>query len=166
MAQQLWGDPRVAACVSANGEMSPEEILTRFENERSCYKQYGIQYWPVFMSDSGEFVGCCGLRPHGDEGRTLEMGFHLRPEFWGSGAARAAAESVIGYLFSDDCAYCADQIWIGHHPSNLRSAGLIKKLGFRFWRMEPYPPGYGEFPAYLMSRAEWEKQAALGRKAK
>lgn len=44
---------------------------------------HGIQYWPVFAGS--ELAGCCGLKPHEPERHFYEIGFHFRPEFWGSG---------------------------------------------------------------------------------
>ena len=41
--------------------------------------KYGFSYWLVFTR-AGDFIGCCGLQPHG-EGKVYEIGIHLLPDY-------------------------------------------------------------------------------------
>lgn len=68
------------------------------------------------------FVGCCGLRPYPHGERILELGFHLRPQLWGTGLAMEAARAVIDYGFDD---LSAMGLFAGHHPDNEASARLL-----------------------------------------
>ena len=71
----------------------------------------GITYWPLFRLSDGEFVGCCGLKPHPDPD-TLALGFHLRPDFWGQGYASEAARAVIArnYVLTGDWQAMYDEL--------------------------------------------------------
>lgn len=125
LATSLWGDAAVMRFLG--GPYTPEEVAARLERERANDAALGIQYWPLFERETGEFAGCCGLKPVESEPRALEIGFHLRPEFWGRGFASEAARAVIAYAF-DDLGTAA--LFAGHHPQNGASATLLAKLGF------------------------------------
>ena len=145
LAEALWGDPQVTRYLCASGVFSPEEIAGRLAAEIANERQFGVQYWPVFELATGELVGCCGLRPHG-EGE-YELGFHLRPEFWGRGYASEAANAVIGYAFRT---LHARTLFAGHHPENAASRRLLEKLGFTHVGDELYPPTGLHHPSYRL----------------
>lgn len=72
-----------------------------------------MQYWPIFYLETGNFIGCCGLRPYSREDGIYELGFHLRPEYWAKGFASEAANAAIDYAFQ---ALNANDLFAGHHP--------------------------------------------------
>ena len=92
LAELLWGDPDVTRFICASGRFDADDISARLEKEIYNETKYHVQYWPVFELSSGDLIGCCGLRPY--RGGKYEIGFHLRPQFWGKGYA---AEAIIHY---------------------------------------------------------------------
>ena len=80
LAERLWGDPQVCRYICRNESFTEEETAQRLQTEIRNQKEHGVQYWPLFLH-SGEFIGCCGLRPRTEKG--FELGFHLLPEYWG-----------------------------------------------------------------------------------
>jgi ribosomal-protein-alanine N-acetyltransferase len=76
---------------------------------------YKVQYWPLFLLENNDPVGCVGLRPYTKEGRVLELGFHLRPNYWGQGLAHEAANAVITFAFET---LDIPSLFAGHHPAN------------------------------------------------
>ena len=88
LAHSLWGNPKVTHYFSSNG-YTDEQIRVRLADEISNQKNFGVQYWPIFYLESGDFVGCCGLRPKAIEESDVnysstgvfEFGVHLRPGF-------------------------------------------------------------------------------------
>ena len=147
LAQTLWGDPEVTRYICANGSFSQSDIENRLQLEIANDKAYGIQYWPIFELASGEFLGCCGLRPRGD--RQYELGFHLRPQFWGHGLAVDASRAVIGYAFE---VLEADSLFAGHNPQNINSGKVLNKLEFSCVGEEFYAPTGLNHPSYLLKR--------------
>ena len=65
LAIRLWSDPQVTRLV-ADLHPSEEKARARFDQEMRNLATHRIQYWPLFLRDTGEFVGCCGLRPYQD----------------------------------------------------------------------------------------------------
>ena len=148
-AVSLWGDPAVTRWICASGVFTGEEIVARLEKEVSNGALYGIQYWPFFHRESGELIGCCGLRPR--KPGEYEIGFHLRPSFWGRGYGFEAAQAVIGYAFRQ---LKAEALFAGHNPNNKASRKLLSKLGFTYIGDEFYEPTGLYHPSYELKRGE------------
>ncbi len=147
IARGLWGDPEVTRFIG--GELDDAAVAAKLDEEMARAGEFGVQYWPVFLRDSGEHVGCCGLRPR-EEG-VLELGFHLRAAFWGRGLAREAASAVIAFAFDE---LGASWLFAGHHPENAGSRGLLLALGFRRTHDELYPPTGLLHPSYRLDRTQ------------
>lgn len=151
LALSLWGDPAVTQFITANG-MNKEMVEQRLHFEIAHRVEYNVQYWPVFLIETGEFIGCCGLRAYdavpGDlEENVYELGFHLKRVYWGKGYAKEAAEAVINYGFR---VLHLKAIFAGHHPDNRSSAKLLKQLGFESGEDVFYPPTGLMHPSYLL----------------
>lgn len=149
LAKSLWGDPDVARFICARGVFTDPEIEKRLNLEISNYKEYRIQYFPIFERESGKMIGCCGLRPFEERQDALEIGFHLKKEFWRQGLASEAANAVISYAFET---LQVKELHAGHNPKNLASAALLKKLGFQYTGDLFYEPTGLYHPSYKMEK--------------
>jgi len=133
LATSLWGDPRVTALIDARGRLTREQVREILEREIRNEVTVGVQYWPFFLLDSGDFVGCCGLKPHHVEPGLHEVGFHLRFDRWRQGYATEAGAAVLSYARD---ALGLSRLVAGHHPENHASKRVLEKLGFRYLRDE------------------------------
>src|SRR5882724_9933807 len=131
LVRQLWGDIEVTRFFG--GPFSEEEIAQRFRQQISNQDTLGFQYWPIYLLADGDHVGCCGLRPYKPEEEIHELGFHLRPKYWGQGLAMEAAYAAIAYGFET---IGAKGLSAGHHPENVNSKKVMEKLGFRYTHEE------------------------------
>jgi RimJ/RimL family protein N-acetyltransferase len=145
LAQAIWGDPEVTRFVG--GPFSPEQVRERLEREIANMEQRGVQYWPIFLLESGEHAGCAGLRPHGDDPRVLETGYYLRPEYWGMGLAQEAGRTVAEYAFA---MLGVHTLVAAHHPQNASSQRVLERLGFRRNGEKLYPPTGLMHPEYVL----------------
>lgn len=150
-ARSLWGDPAVTRYISSGG-FSDDRVKARLLFELEHDRKFGVQYWPVFLRESGDFIGCCGLRAFDSEPGDLEqgiyeLGFHLKPEYWGRGYAGEAARAVVAYAFDH---LHLNGLFAGHHPENVNSGKLLLKLGFVPAGTQYYPPTGLEHPAYRL----------------
>lgn len=75
LAEALWCDPEVTHYFG--GAMTREQAHARLETERERENLLGVQYWPMFLRETGEFVGCAGLRQWQMNPATIEAGVHL-----------------------------------------------------------------------------------------
>jgi len=147
LALTLWGDPGVTRLIG--GPLAPAGAEKRLRAEIESMAAQSVQYWPIFLLASGEFAGCAGLRPYRVEDRVYELGFHLRPAYWGQGLATEAAQAVAAFAFDE---VGAAALFAGHHPENTPSRRVLEKLGFRFTHEEFYPPTGLHHPSYLLVR--------------
>ena len=106
-----------------------------------------MQYWPVFLRDSGEHVGCCGFQPRDAAKGVVELGCHLRRRFWSQHLGREAAAAVIAHGFD---ALRVRSIFAGHHPENIASRQFLEHLGFHYTHDEFYEPTQMMEPCYLL----------------
>jgi len=148
LARSLWGDPAVTQLIDARAALSDDDVRERLEREMAMQRHHGVQYWPMFLLATGELVGCCGLRPYGDDLAIRELGVHVRSDFWRQGFAEEATRRVIEHAFGD---LGLTTLFAGHHPKNESSRRLLEKLGFRHVRDELYPPTGLMHPSYELN---------------
>jgi RimJ/RimL family protein N-acetyltransferase len=156
LAISLWGDPRVTALIG--GPFSAEQACLRLEREIAIQATAGIQYWPMFLTSTQAFVGCCGVRFYRPEDSILELGFHLLPAHWGQGLAFEAAGAVIDHAFRT---LGAVGLFAGHHPNNIASERLLHRLGFRYTHREHYEPTGLMHRSYMLLASEFSQRMVV-----
>ncbi|HEX9892302.1 MAG TPA: GNAT family N-acetyltransferase [Gemmatimonadales bacterium] len=152
LALALWGDPAVTRWIG--GPWNEPQVRERLDQEIRSMHARGIQYWPIFLLTTGEHLGCCGLRPYPGDDLTLELGVHLRRDFWGAGLALESARTVIQHGFET---LGARALFAGHNPGNESSRRLVARLGFRYLRDEYYPPTGLDHPSYLLTADDYRR---------
>ena len=148
IATELWGDYEVTKFFDARAKWSPDQVRERLDKEIRTEKEYGVQYWPIFLIDTNGHIGCCGLRPYDMPQGIYEIGFHIRSNHWRRGYAREAAMTVIDYAFNT---LAVNGLFAGHNPRNSVSQHLLQQLGFRFTHYEYYPPTGLDHPSYALN---------------
>jgi [ribosomal protein S5]-alanine N-acetyltransferase len=151
LALGLWGDAEVTKLIDARGKLSDEQVRERLNKEIVNTKEYGVQYWPIFLLETGEHVGCCGLRPYDLPKLIYALGFHLRPAHWRRGYALEAARAVVTYAFG---ALGAKALFAGHNPKNEPSRNILLKLGFHHTHDEFYELMGQYHPSYILHADE------------
>ena len=146
-AVRLWGDPEVMRLIDARGGLTREQVGKKLAAEIRLQNEYGVQYWKVTDIQTGEMIGCCGLRPYDPQMNVYELGFHIIREKWGRGYAFEAARGVIEYAFGT---LKIPELAAGHHPENTASVHLLKKLGFIYRGDEYYEPTGLHHPSYRL----------------
>lgn len=146
LATSLWTDPEVMRYLG--GPMSSEEILARLHAEIDRQRTLGVQYWPIFLRDSGVFAGCAGLRPFHQEPGVFELGVHLARAAWGERLGEEASHAILRFGFQQ---LRAIAITAGHNPENLNSKALIQRLGMTFTHREPWGRFQIDTPFYRLN---------------
>ncbi len=152
LAVGLWGDFKVTKLFDGRGALSRAQVKYRLDQEIATRSEHGVQYWPIFILESGEHIGCAGLRPYDASRNILEIGFHIRSKHWRKGYASEAARAVMDYAF---VSLKVTGLFAGHNPKNLNSRNLLIKLGFNYTHDEFYEPTGLEHPSYLLKADEY-----------
>lgn len=120
----LATDPRVLKYIG-HGEPSTDERIKRFVcGGIEKAKTRGWILWPVIHREDAELIGFCGF---GDGfPPDVEMGWRLRPEYWGQGLATEIARAVMDYGWQR---FRFDRLVSVIHPENKASIRVAEKLG-------------------------------------
>jgi ribosomal-protein-alanine N-acetyltransferase len=113
------GDP---IKLPATSRVDSDKIIEFFV--RAAEADRGFR-WAVVKRDGGEFVGAVGFNSLSP---AAELAFHLRPEFWGLGLMREAAEAALGWL---QMHHPRLQVEALIEPRNAPSIRLTRRLGFQ-----------------------------------
>ena len=95
LAFGLWGDFEVTKLFDGRGPHSRDQVKHRLSQEITTQSKHGVQYWPVFLLESGDHVGCAGLRPYDASRNILEIGFHIRPNHTGEKAMHRRLRTLL-----------------------------------------------------------------------
>jgi ribosomal-protein-alanine N-acetyltransferase len=118
-AQDWIGEPiRLPATVRADSD----KIIEFFECAAKADQGFR---WAMVTREGEEFVGAVGFNSLSP---VAELAFHLRPEFWGLGLMREAAEAALGWRQAQ-CPGLLVEAFI--EPANIPSIRLARHLGFR-----------------------------------
>ncbi|MFG0257692.1 MAG: GNAT family N-acetyltransferase [Phycisphaerales bacterium JB043] len=143
----LWGDPEVTRLIDARGQLTREQVRARLDEEVASGREHGVQYWALFLRETDELVGCCGLSVKDREQNIYELGFLIRSCHWRKGYAREAARRVIEHAFET---LGASALFAGHNPANDPSRSLLATLGFVYTQDELYEPTGLMHPSYIL----------------
>ena len=152
LAFGLWGDFKVTKLFDGRGPLSREQVNSRLLQEIATQSEHGVQYWPIFLLESGEHIGCAGLRPYNVSKKNVEIGFHIRSSHWRKGYASEAARAVMDHAFRS---LNVTGLFAGHNPKNHGSRKLLVKLGFNYTHDEFYEPTGLEHPSYFIKSEEY-----------
>lgn len=152
LARSLWTDPGVMGHMG--GPMNEDGVRERLSLEMQRQHELGVQYWPVFLRDTGDFAGCAGLRPFHDEPGVFEAGVHVARPFWSARLGEEAARAVLRFAFQE---IGIAALTAGHGPENVNSKSLIERLGFRYTHTEPWGPLQRMHPYYRLEEEEWRR---------
>ncbi|WP_219892895.1 GNAT family N-acetyltransferase [Aquisediminimonas profunda] len=124
----MSADPRVMATLGPL--MSAQEAEAMIGRLHAIEERHGHTFWALERKKDGRFLGFCGL-VMGNVGPIdgkIEIGWRLAHDAWGQGYAREAAEASLDWGFSNRD---VEQIWAITTPGNVRSWGLMERLGLK-----------------------------------
>ena len=152
LAEALWCDPEVTHYFG--GAMTPEQAHERLRTERERENQLGVQYWPMFLRETGAFAGCAGLRPWSMDPNTTEAGVHLVRSAWGLRLGEEALLAVLNYAFDK---LNLPMIVAGHGVAHTNSRKLLARVGFEYTHNILWGPTELEVCMWAMTAKSWHQ---------
>ncbi|WP_020401425.1 GNAT family N-acetyltransferase [Kordiimonas gwangyangensis] len=132
----LYNDPAFKQFVGDRGVHSLDDAANYISNNFiGSYRKNGKGLLVATLKDSGEPIGCCGLvvRPTFD---VPDIGFAYLPDYTSKGYGHEAAAATMAHARN---VLGLDRLLALVSPDNVKSIGLLKKLGFVFDRQETLP---------------------------
>ena len=136
-----WRDSDVECYITLSGDVGyncfvrPGHFLVHSEDEArnkvreriKLFSERRLGKFPIFLKETGEFVGTCGLELFDFDGRPeIELGYRLCLKYWGRGYATEAAVAALRYGFGD---LELKRIMAIALPQNVASLRVLDKLG-------------------------------------
>ncbi len=150
LAEALWCDPEVTHYFG--GAMTREQVRARLDRERECENRLGMQYWPMFFRDTGEFAGCAGLRPWQMDAKTTEVGVNLMRSAWGLRLGEESLRAVLAHAFDT---LGLPKIVAGHGLGHVNSQKLLERVGFGYTHNILWGPKAIEVRMYAIELEMW-----------
>lgn len=123
----LATDPRVLRFIGRSEPWSDERIRASLNSAITKARTRGWILWPVIHRDDAELFGFCGF---GDGfPPDVEIGWRLRPEYWGQGLATEAAKAVLALGWER---FRFERVISVAQPENRASIRIMEKLGMTF----------------------------------
>lgn len=156
LAEALWCDPEVTHYFG--GAMTREQAHDRLHAERERENNLGIQYWPMFLRETGEFAGCAGLRPWQMDPNTIEAGVHLMRSAWGLRLGEESLRAVLAHGFDT---LNLPKVVAGHGIGHDNSQKLLERVGFSYTHNIQWGPKAIEVRIYAISAETWHSMEVL-----
>jgi ribosomal-protein-alanine N-acetyltransferase len=128
---ELNADPEVLRYAGGDEPFASVAEAEAFIRAYSHYKRHGYGRWSVYLQETGEYLGFCGLN-YNDRLREVDVGFRLMRRYWGRGYATEAARASLRHGFE---AYGLGKIVGRALPDNLASPRVLEKIGMRYAKM-------------------------------
>lgn len=107
--------------------LNMQQIRSRIVAETRTKAMFGVQIWPIFLKDTSEFIGCCGLSAHKPNERIYNLDFFIVRRFRGRGLASEAVQAVLEYAFNQ---LGAAAVSAKPHTDNIGTKGILTRAGF------------------------------------
>ena len=113
----------------------------------------------LFVRDSGEMAGDCGINVQAHDPRQVEIGITLARAFQGRGLATEALKAVLGYLFTT---LGKHRVYGSVDPKNAQSQALLERVGMRreahFVESLWFKGAWADDVVFAMLRREFETE--------
>ena len=150
LVEALWCDPEVTRFFG--GPMTRAQAHARLHTEGERDRCVGLQYWPIFLRESGEFAGCAGLRPWSKDPNFMEVGVNLMRAVWGQRLGEEALLAVLAHGFGT---LNLPVIVAGHGVHHENSRKLLERVGFSYTHNILWGPKEIDVCMWAITATDW-----------
>ncbi|WP_342238946.1 GNAT family N-acetyltransferase [Inquilinus sp. OTU3971] len=122
----LNSDPMVMRYVDGTTDTA-EDVRAGIARVQERWATQGFSWWAFLFAGSDEVIGAgCIQHIENDPAQPLEIGWRLRPDYWGQGLATEAARAMADFTFTTLGAPCLYGV---ADPRNAASIRVMQRLG-------------------------------------
>ncbi len=126
--QLIRSDEKVMNYMDSEKHMTIQYSENFISENLKMYEQKKGIFWGLIEKTSGKFIGDFAYWKIDTKNSRAEIGFSLKPEFWGKGFMKEAMIQIIDFGFND---LKLHSIEANINPGNENSRGILTKLGFK-----------------------------------
>lgn len=160
----LHGDGAVMRFIDDGRSVPPDVVRDRDLGWLLRNYGEGVGYWIGMERAGADAVGWFGLRPRTSSPLEVELGFRLRPQFWGRGLATEAATALVEYAFGSAG---VKRVFATTMVANVGSRRVLERAGLRLRRTwtydgpDPIPGAELGDVDYALTVDEWRRRIPL-----
>ena len=125
---RVRSDPAVMKYLDIEVHKTDSDSLKMIERINDSFKDKSGLNWVIEEKGSKAFTGYCCFHRLMRANARAEIGYALRPEYWGKGIAKEAISALISFAFNK---LSVHGIEANVNPANISSKKLLEKLGFK-----------------------------------
>jgi len=125
---KMRSDERVLKYLDRDLHKSVTESELMIEGMIKSYNSKEGINWIIRKKNTLDVIGYIGYWRMKKEDVRAEIGYAMKPEFWGNGYMKEALSKVIDFGFNQ---FCLHSIEANVNPENANSIKLLEKLGFK-----------------------------------
>jgi RimJ/RimL family protein N-acetyltransferase len=163
--EAIWRERDVWGALQPDIPFDPDQWRNTLDRHVEHWALHGFGLWSVTERPSGDIIGWVGpshptFIPEVAE--QIEVGWTLRPPFWGRGLATEAATEAVDAAFEH---LETDELISLIHHTNARSIAVATRLGMRHARDVLHPQLGEDLRVYALSRRAWRSSSNRGASA-
>jgi RimJ/RimL family protein N-acetyltransferase len=161
----IWRERDIWSALRPDIPFDPDAGAAMLNRHVGHWDRHGFGLWAVMERHSDEIIGWVGPSHPAfipDLSDRIEIGWTLRPPWWGRGIATEGAEAAIDAVFEH---LDTDEVISLIHHTNARSIGVSERLGMRHARDVPHPELGEDLRVYALSRSAWRSSSSRGASA-
>lgn len=125
---KMRSDDRVLKYLDRDPHKSVEESELMIEGMIKTYNSKEGINWIIRNKGTANVIGYIGYWRMRKEDMRAEIGYAMKPEYWGNGYMQEALTKVINFGFYE---FCLHSIEANVNPANASSIKLLEKFGFK-----------------------------------
>ena len=158
----IWRERDIWSALRPDIPFDPDAGAAMLNRHVGHWDRNGFGLWAVMERHSDEIIGWVGPSHPAfipELSDRIEIGWTLRPPWWGRGIATEGAEAAIDAVFEH---LDTDEVISLIHHTNARSIGVAQRLGMRHARDVLHPELGEDLRVYALSRSAWRSSSSRG----
>jgi RimJ/RimL family protein N-acetyltransferase len=158
----IWAEPRVWQAIRPHRPYEPEHWRRILASQLDHWEHHGFGLWAAVERESERVIGWIGAsHPEfiPELAERVEIGWTLRPAYWGRGLATEGALAAVDASFGH---LDADELISLIHPSNERSIAVAERVGMSRTAAVRHPELGEDLAVYALSRSAWGATSRRG----
>ena len=156
----LYTNEQVMRYAYLNRLQSEEKARKAFLDTLQHQRQELVGEYVAILSETGEKIAIVDYEVliRNDHGGICEIGYFIKPEYWGMGYGAEMGKALLDYLFREQITH---KVVASCNGNNRASENIMKKLGMQregVFRMTRYKDGrWDDEIKYAILKSDWEK---------
>ncbi|WP_026838867.1 GNAT family N-acetyltransferase [Gillisia sp. JM1] len=157
--QLIRSDERVMIYMDAERQMTTQHSESFISNKLKMYEERTGIFWAIIEKSTNTFIGDFAFFKMDKKNSRAEIGYTLKPEFWGKGFMKEVMINIFNFGFSDLNLHSLEA---NINPGNENSRTILTKMGFQkeayFRENYYYNRDYLDSEIYSLLKSEFKNK--------